>query len=63
MLLLRPVGRVPLGHHSRGRLRLHWDLKVNGHRLGRGRYLITLRAFDSRGNLLGTAKPVIFTVH
>ena len=62
VLLLRPVGRVPLGHHSRGRLRLHWDLKVNGHRLGRGRYLITLRAFDSHGNLLGTAKPVIFTV-
>jgi hypothetical protein len=61
--VLKRVGRVPLGKHHRGQVRIHWNLKVNGHRLGRGRYLITLRGFDSHHNLLGTTKPVIFTVH
>jgi hypothetical protein len=62
VLVLRQIGRVPLGHHHSGRLRIPWNLKVNGHRLTRGRYLITLRGFDSHRNLLGTAKPVILTI-
>jgi hypothetical protein len=60
--VLKRVGKVPLGKHHRGRVRIHWNLKVNGHRLRRGRYLITLRGFDRHKLLLGTTKPVIFRV-
>jgi hypothetical protein len=59
---LRTVGRVPLGHHHSGRLKIRWNLKVNGHRLKKGRYQITLRALDSHGNLLGHTNPVILTI-
>ena len=45
---LHRVGRVPLGHHGRSRLRLHWNLRVNGKRLHAGRYRITLRAIDRK---------------
>jgi hypothetical protein len=62
VLVLRNVGRVPLGHHHRGQLRIHWNLKVNGHRLGAGKYLITLRALDSHRNVLGVTKPVTLTI-
>ena len=61
--VLQTIGNVPLGHHRHGHLRIRWNLKVNGHRLGRGKYLITLRGFDQHHVLLGTTKPVIFTVH
>jgi hypothetical protein len=40
---LKTVGRVPLGKFHRGTLRRRWDLKVHGHRLAPGRYLVTLR--------------------
>ncbi|HWK18786.1 MAG TPA: hypothetical protein VNR66_15150 [Solirubrobacteraceae bacterium] len=62
VLVLRAVGRVPLGHHHKGQLKIRWNLNVNGHRLARGRYLITLRAFDSHRNLLGHTNSVILTV-
>jgi hypothetical protein len=62
VLVLRSVGRVPLGHHHTGRLEIGWNLKVNGHRLAGGRYLVTLRAFDSHRNLLGHTNSVILTV-
>jgi len=62
VLALRAVGRVPLGHHHTGQLKIHWNLKVNGHRLAHGRYLITLRAFDRHRNLLGHTNSVILTV-
>jgi hypothetical protein len=55
VLVLRTIGRVPLGHHHKGQLKIRWNLKVNGHRLARGRYLITLRAFD--GNRTCSARP------
>ena len=61
--VLQTIGNVPLGHHRHGHLRIRWNLKVNGHRLGRGKYLITLRGFDQHHVLLGGTKPVIFTVH
>ena len=38
VLVLRKVGRVPLGLHHKGRVKIHWNLKVNGHRLEAGRY-------------------------
>jgi hypothetical protein len=62
VLVLRNVGRVPLGRHHRGKVRIHWNLKVNGHRLSRGKYLITLRALDSHRNVLGVTTPVTLTV-
>jgi hypothetical protein len=61
--VLKPVGRVPLGKHHRGHVRIRWNLKVNGHKLTRGKYLIILRGFDRHHVLLGTTKPVIFVVH
>jgi hypothetical protein len=59
----KTIGRVPLGSHHPGHLRIKWNLKVNGHRLHRGKYLITLRGFDGQHHLLGATNPVIFTVH
>jgi hypothetical protein len=41
---LRVVGRVPLGAFRRGRHQAHWDFAVNGHKLGPGKYYVTLRA-------------------
>jgi hypothetical protein len=57
-----PVGRVPLGSHHKGSLDLRWNLKVNGHRLKRGKYRVTLRALDSHRNILGVTKPVTISV-
>ena len=62
VLVVRNVGRVPLGLHHRGRVRIHWNLKVNGHRLKAGRYAVTLRALDRHRNVLGTTKTVVLTV-
>jgi hypothetical protein len=62
VFVLRSVGRVPLGHHHRGRVKIRWNLRVNGHRLAPGRYLITLRALDRHRNVLGTTKSVVFPV-
>jgi hypothetical protein len=56
------VGRVPLGQHHKGRLRLHWNLKVAGTRLHHGRYRVTLRALDKKGNVLGLSRPVTVRV-
>jgi hypothetical protein len=55
---LKRVGRVPLGKHPRSLLGLGWDLKVNGKKLRAGTYQITLRALDSKRNVLGVTKPV-----
>jgi hypothetical protein len=63
VFVLQAVGRVPLGHHRPGRLKLRWNIKVNGHRLKKGKYLITLRALDSHRNVLGLTKPVILTIN
>jgi hypothetical protein len=62
VLVVRKVGRVPLGRHHKGRVKIRWNLKVNGHRLAPGRYAITLRALDRHRNVLGTTKTVVFTV-
>ena len=62
VLVLRAVGRVPLGHHHKGRLKIRWNLKVSGHLLKKGTYLITLRALDSHRNVLGLTKPVVITI-
>jgi hypothetical protein len=59
---VRTVGRVPLGHHRHGHLRLHWNLKVNGKRLHRGTYLITLRALKRHRTVIGVTRSVLFKV-
>jgi hypothetical protein len=56
------VGRVPLGTHPRSTLRLKWDLRVNGKPLKKGRYHVTLRALDKKGNVVGLSKPVTIRV-
>ena len=55
------VGRVPLGRHAAGRLRLHWDLAVRGRSLAPGRYRVTLRALRGR-RVLARSKPVTLRV-
>lgn len=57
------VGRVPFGVHHKGRVRIHWNLRVNGKKLHKGRYRITLRALDKHGNVIGLAKPVTIIIH
>ena len=59
---LKKVGRVPLGTHRKGRLHRHWNLRVNGKRLRKGRYRITLRALDAHRNVLGLSRPVTIRV-
>jgi hypothetical protein len=59
---LKRVGRVPLGTHPRSTLHLAWDLKVNGKPLAPGRYRVTLRALDKKGNVLGLTRPVTLRV-
>jgi WD40 repeat protein len=46
---LRTVGRVPFGRFHGGKHRVRWNLRVDGHRLRRGRYLITPRALTRAG--------------
>jgi hypothetical protein len=60
--VLRRVGRVPLGRHPAGRLKIHWNLKVNGHQLRKGTYQITLRALDRHRTVLGTTNPVTLRI-
>jgi DNA-binding beta-propeller fold protein YncE len=52
------VGRVPLGKHHKGRLRIPWNLRVNGHKLHKGRYLTTVRALDNHQHVIAIADPV-----
>jgi hypothetical protein len=35
---------VALGHHRKGRVTIHWNRKVRGRRLKRGRYALVLEA-------------------
>jgi hypothetical protein len=62
VLRVRSVGRVPLGNHKSGRLRLRWSLRVKGKRLRHGRYRITLRALDRKHNVIGTTRATIVRI-
>jgi DNA-binding beta-propeller fold protein YncE len=57
------VGRVPFGPHRKGRLRIRWNLRVNGRKLTTGRYQITLRALDSHGRVTARAHPLLLVIH
>jgi DNA-binding beta-propeller fold protein YncE len=56
------VGAVPLGRRRMGRARIRWNLRVNGHRLAKGRYLITLRALGNHGHVIARARAVTITI-
>jgi hypothetical protein len=56
------VGKVPFGLQGTGRIQIRWDLRVGGHRLQAGRYLITLRMFDRHHNLIALARPIAITI-
>ncbi|HEY3729528.1 MAG TPA: hypothetical protein VGL51_20295 [Solirubrobacteraceae bacterium] len=59
---LRMVGRVPLGRFRKGRHHLRWNLRVDGKRLRRGRYLVTLRALSRRGVIRDLATPNVIRI-
>ena len=52
---VKAVGRVPLGRRAKGTRTIRWDRRVAGRQLARGRYLVTFRALDARGNIVGVA--------
>jgi hypothetical protein len=60
---LRTVGRVPFGHHRAGRFRTHWNLRVGGHRLRPGRYLVTVRALASHNRVRELGRSFTIRVH
>jgi hypothetical protein len=59
---LRLVGRVPLGFFKKGHHHLRWNLRVNGRRLQRGRYLVTLRAVTRDAVVRDLAKPHVIRI-
>ncbi len=59
---LETVGRVPFGRFRRGRHRLHWNLRVNGRRLRRGRYLVTPRLVTRHGIVKELGRPRLVRV-
>jgi hypothetical protein len=48
---LRMVGRVPFGLKRKGKVRIHWNHRVSGHKLRPGRYLVTVRAVTASGTV------------
>jgi hypothetical protein len=54
---LKLVGRVPFGRKRKGHDRIHWNRRVNGHRLRPGTYLITPRAVSSKGVVRELGRP------
>ena len=59
---LRTVGRVPLGRFGKGRGSVRWDGRVNGRRLPRGTYQVTVRAVSPKGAILDLGMPHRFRV-
>ena len=48
------VGVVSFGRHHKGRVRLHWNRRVRGKRLKRGRYVLILKAITG-SKLIGVS--------
>jgi hypothetical protein len=59
---LRFLGRVPLGHFKRGRGSIRWDRTVNGSKLGRGRYLVTVRSVTPQGGVRDLGRPTLIRI-
>ncbi len=59
---LHAVGRVPLGMFRRGSRHVHWNLKVNGHRLKPGTYQVTLRSLTASKQIRDFGVPDLIRV-
>jgi hypothetical protein len=59
---LRFLGRVPLGQFRRGHGVIRWSRRVNGKRLPRGRYQITLRSVTKSGSVRDLGRPVLVRI-
>jgi hypothetical protein len=59
---LKTIGRVPLGRFRRGRHKLHWNLRVAGHRLKPGTYLVTPRSVTPRRIVTGLGTPHVLKI-
>jgi hypothetical protein len=59
---LKPVGRVPLGRHVEGNVRIRWNLRVDDRKLHAGLYRVTLRALDKKKHVLGLSRAVTIRV-
>jgi hypothetical protein len=60
---LKKVGRVPLGTFSRGKHTLHWNLRVAGHRLRPGTYLVTPRSVSAGRIVTGFGTSRVLKIH
>jgi dipeptidyl aminopeptidase/acylaminoacyl peptidase len=54
---LRMIGRVPLGRFRSGSGRVRWNGRVNGRKLRRGTYQVTVRAVDASAHVLDLGRP------
>jgi hypothetical protein len=59
---LGPLRRVPLGRFRKGPNTVHWNLKVGGHRLAPGRYLVTPRAVTPKVVVRELGKPRVIRI-
>jgi hypothetical protein len=59
---LKLVGRVPLGTFSKRPGKVRWDLRVDGKRLKRGRYQVTVRAVTTKLAVRDFGRPRIIRV-
>jgi hypothetical protein len=59
---LKVVGHVPLGKFHKGRRHVHWNLRVNGHRLKRGTYQVTLRSLTPSKQIRDFGVPHLIRV-
>ncbi len=59
---LKTVGRVPLGQFRRGKYKLHWTLRVAGHRLKHGTYLVTPRSVTRHRIVTGLGTPRVLKI-
>jgi hypothetical protein len=59
---LGPAKRVPLGQFKKGRHSIRWNLRVNGHKLRPGRYLVTPRAVTPKVVVRELGRPRVIRV-
>jgi hypothetical protein len=54
---LETVGRVPLGTFKKGHGRVRWNGRVNGRKLKRGTYQVTVRTVSPKGAITDLGTP------
>ena len=60
---LKLIGRVPFGKFAKGRRHAHWNFAVNGKRLRRGTYQVTVRAVTPSLKIRDLGTPRIIHIH